>query len=110
MGPPLRVRLGYLYTASTASSVSWRVTHTHIYASSNVPPLRTKVPGLRIPTNVPYRKRSTDPKVNEIGGHFWVLGEKPPQGRVRKTFVLVPAGFLSRSCSESVPWLTRLGT
>ena len=29
MGPPPRVRLGYLYTAGTASSVSWRVTHTH---------------------------------------------------------------------------------
>jgi hypothetical protein len=29
MPPPLRVRLGYLYTAGTASSVSWRVTHTH---------------------------------------------------------------------------------
>ena len=26
---PLRVRLGYLYMAGTASSVSWRVTHTH---------------------------------------------------------------------------------
>ena len=24
--PPLRVRLGYLYTAGTASSMSWRVT------------------------------------------------------------------------------------
>jgi hypothetical protein len=29
--PPLRVRLGYLYTAGTASSVSWRVTHTHTH-------------------------------------------------------------------------------
>ena len=29
MPPPLRVRLGYLYTAGTACSVSWRVTHTH---------------------------------------------------------------------------------
>lgn len=29
MPPPLRVRLGYLYTAGTASSVSWLVTHTH---------------------------------------------------------------------------------
>ena len=29
MAPPPRVRLGYLYTAGIASSVSWRVTHTH---------------------------------------------------------------------------------
>ena len=29
MPPPLRGRLGDLYTAGTASSVSWRVTHTH---------------------------------------------------------------------------------
>ena len=31
MPPPIRVRLGYLYTAGTASSVSWRVTHTHTH-------------------------------------------------------------------------------
>ena len=36
MAPPPRVRLGYLYTAGTASSVSWRVTHTHTGSSPKV--------------------------------------------------------------------------
>ena len=53
------------------------------------------------------RGRITITATPEHSWQFGFWGRSPPRAGSVKRLFLAPAGFTSRSCSESVPWLAR---